>query len=66
MKDYIDFKTQTWKVMCDLYDYLKSDKGVDIIIAGWRASEILDAVEKGRGGQFPNLDPYVCWVLRSF
>ena len=56
----VDLKLSTLKhgkVMCELYDYLKSDKY--IIMAGWRAAGILDAVEKGRTGQLPNLDPYV-------
>ena len=52
-------KPKLGKVMCELYHYVKSNKGKDIIMAGWRAAGILDAVEKGRRGQLPNLDPYV-------
>ena len=41
-----------------VYKYLKSEKGKEIILAGWKASGISDAVRKGRNGDILSLDPF--------
>ena len=38
------------KVMADMYTYLKSERGVMIIEAGWKASGITDALRVAREG----------------
>ena len=45
----------SWLV--DLYNEFTSSKGKDIIISGWRASGILDALKLGSVG-LPSIDPF--------
>ena len=41
-----------------VYKFLKSEKGKEIILAGWKAAGIMDAVKKGRNGDIPTLNPF--------
>ena len=52
-------KPKHGKVMCEVYDYLKSEKGKKIILSGWKASGIENAVNESRAGNLPSLDPYL-------
>ena len=42
----------------DLYDYLTSQKGAEIIFNGWQSSDITEAIVKGTK-DLQNLDPFV-------
>ena len=59
----IDMKLSTLKplhakTINKIYKYLKSDKGKDIILAGWRAAGITQALAQGRENNFvPSLNP---------
>ena len=60
----VDLKLSTLKlkqgeVMCDVYNYLKSIKGKNIILSGWKAADITSAINEGRAGVMPTLDPYI-------
>ena len=60
----VDLKLSTLKpkhgeVMCDVYNYLKSTKGKNIILSGWKAAGITSAINEGRAGVMPILDPYI-------
>ena len=54
--------------MCDVYHYLKSEKGKKIILLGWKAAGIASVVDDGHAGNLPTLDPYVSgfenWQVR--
>ena len=45
------------KWIADLYDYLTSEKGAEIISNGWHASTISEAITKG-SAELESLDPY--------
>ena len=47
------------EVMCDVYNYLKSMKGKNIILSGWKAAGITSAINEGRAGVMPTLDLYI-------
>ena len=60
----VDLKLSTLKpkhgeVMCDVYNYLKSMKDKNIILSGWKAAGITSAINEGRAGVMPTLDPYI-------
>ena len=53
----VDFRLSTFKprhakVMTDMYQHLKSEKGKEIIKAGWRASGITDILKDAREKKF--------------
>ena len=59
----VDLKLSTLKpkhkeVMCNVYNYLKSMKGKNIILSGWKAADITSAINEGRAGVMPTLDLY--------
>ena len=47
------------EVMCDVCNYLKSMKGKNIILSRWKAAGITSAINEGRAGVMPTLDPYI-------
>ena len=64
----VDLKLSTLKpkygeVMCDVYNYLKSMKGKNIILSCWKAAGITSAINEGRAGVMPTLDPYICKII---
>ena len=52
-------KPKHGEVMCDVYNYLKSMKGKNIILSGWKAAGITSAINEGRAGVMPTLNPYI-------
>ena len=42
----------------DIYNHMPSERGIEIIESGWRASGILDALRKGSSA-LPSIDPFV-------
>ena len=63
----VDMKLSTMKplharCMGETYSYLLSPCGRRIIISGWEASGILQAVSEARIGLMPELDPFL-WLL---
>ena len=49
--------------MCDVYNYLKSMKGKNIILSGWKAAGITSAINEGRAGVMPTLNPYIWKII---
>ena len=45
-----------WLISC--YDKLSSSEGKQVILSGWRAAGITEAIEKGVGGFNPVIDPF--------
>ena len=45
--------------MWDVYNYLKSMKGKNIILSGWKDAVISSAINEGRAGVMLTLDPYI-------
>ena len=41
-----------------VYKFLKSERGKEIILAGWKAAGIMGAVKKGHNGDTPTLNPF--------
>ena len=54
-----NLKSKHGEVMCDVYNYLKSMKGENIILPGWKAARITSAINEGCAGVMPTLDPYI-------
>lgn len=45
-------KPKHGKVMCQIYEYVKSEKGKSIILLVWKAAGITKAFKKGCAGEF--------------
>ena len=46
----VPLKSKHGKVMCQIYEYLKFEKGKRIISSGWKATGITKAIKEGRTG----------------
>ena len=58
----VDLKLSTLKpihakLLMSIYEFLQGEKGRKIILNGWRAAGITEAVESARKGRIPTLDP---------
>ena len=47
------------KALIGIYEFLQSDRGKNIILNGWKASGITEALAKARVEGIPSLDPFV-------
>ena len=60
----VDLKLSTLKpmhgkLMITVYDSLRQEQGKEIILNGWRAAGITEAIKKARSTGFaPSLDPF--------
>ena len=60
----VDLKLSTLKpmhgkLMLTVYDFLRKEQGKQIILSGWRAAGITEAIKKARStGVVPSLDPF--------
>ena len=60
----VDLKLSTLKpihakLRMSIYEFLQGEKGRKIILNGWKAAEITEAVESARKGRIPTLDPFM-------
>ena len=46
------------KVMRKVYEFLQSEKGCDVIKAGWRAAGITDVLKEGRDTGCTSMNPF--------
>ena len=58
----VDLKLSTLKpihakLLMSIYEFLQGEKGRKIILNGWKAAGITEAVESARKGRNPTLDP---------
>ena len=59
----VDLKLSTLKpihgkVMCQIFDFFKTNEGQVIVKNGFEAAGITEAVENARNGVFTDLNPY--------
>ena len=60
----VDLKLSTLKpihakLLMSIYEFLQGEKGRKIILNGWKAAGITEAVESVRKGRIPTLDPFM-------
>ena len=60
----VDLKLSTLKpihakLLRSIYEFLQGEKGRKIILNGWKAAGIMEAVESARKGRIPTLDPFM-------
>ena len=60
----VDLKLSTLKpihakLLMSIYEFLQGEKGRKIILNGWKAAGITEAVESARKGRIPTLDPFM-------
>lgn len=58
----VDLKLSTLKpihakLLMSIYEFLQGEKGRKMILNGWKAAGITEAVESARKGRIPSLDP---------
>ena len=51
-------KPEHAKVMRKVYKFLQSEKGCDVIKAGWRAAGITDILKEARGTGCTSMNPF--------
>ena len=64
----VDLKLSTLKpihakLLMSIYEFLQGEKGRKIILNGWKAAGITEAVESARKGRIPTLDPFILSIL---
>ena len=47
------------KLLMSIHEFLQGEKGRKIILNGWKAARITDAVESARKERIPTLDPFM-------
>ena len=68
----VDLKLSTLKpmhgkLMLTVYDFLRKEQGKQIILSGWRAAGITEAIKKARStGVVPSLDPFASWNAKLY
>ncbi|PFX11493.1 hypothetical protein AWC38_SpisGene24750 [Stylophora pistillata] len=60
----VDLKLSTLKpihakLLMSIYEFLQGEKGRKIILNGWKAAGITEAVESARKGRIPTQDPFM-------
>ena len=51
-------KPEHAKMMRKVYEFLQSEKGCDVIKAGWRAAGITDVLKEGRDAGCTSMNPF--------
>ena len=51
-------KPEHGKVMRKVYEFLQSEKGCDVIKAGWRAAGITDVLKEARDTHYTSMNPF--------